>query len=150
MCIVTLKTITQKCCLFCDSDQHGSQLLFLLSFRSKCFTTPVGFVAQTWLNNSICIATLTKMPNYCYLLCESYWYGPWLLFLLWFRSKCFTTYLCFVVQTWFINSNNSTNKMQQFHKFIAWRLCVAQHVSGAFPPIIRSVQLHQEPLVLWL
>jgi len=31
--------------------------------------------------------------------------------------------------------------MQQFHKFITWR-CVAQHVSGAFTPIIRSLRLH--------
>jgi hypothetical protein len=38
--------------------------------------------------------------------------------------------------------------MRQFHKFITWRLCVAQYVSAASPSIIRSVQLHKEPLIL--
>jgi len=52
---------------------------------------------------------------------------------------------CIIVQ--FIKKK--TNKMQQcVHIFIIPYLYEAQHVSGNTPPIIRSLKLHWQPLVL--
>ena len=39
-------------------------------------------------------------------------------------------------------------RCNSFTKFITRRSYVAQHVSGISPPIIRSIRLHLEPLVL--
>jgi hypothetical protein len=46
------------------------------------------------------------------------------------------------------DSNKLTNPMQQFLQVHYLIFCVAHHVSGASTHIIRSLQLHKQPLVL--
>jgi hypothetical protein len=49
-----------------------------------------------------------------------------------------------------VNSHSKKpNKMQEFIKIVLFLILnEAQHVSGETPPIIRSLKLHKQPLVL--
>jgi hypothetical protein len=52
--------------------------------------------------------------------------------------KNFRSDLRFVSPCIIIQFKQITNQMQQISSLLSWRLSTAQHVSGAFPPIIRS------------
>jgi len=105
--------------LLCDSYWYSPRLPFLSWFRSKCFTTNLCFVVQTWFNNSICNVTLPKMPHY-WFFCDSLQYGAQLLFVLWFRSKRFTTPDYIVTQTWLNTSVCIVTQIKMTHNIILY------------------------------
>jgi hypothetical protein len=64
-----------------------------------------------------------------------------------FNFECFTNLIfvdpCIIVQ--FIKKSNNMQKVSKFYYSI---LNEVQHVSGDTPPIIRSLKLHRQPLVI--
>jgi len=66
----------------------------------------------------------------CIKICSAFW-DP--------KRLQWVVYLGFVIPCIIIHSNESTKQMQQFLRFIAYRLNTAQRVSGILMPTIRSL-----------
>jgi len=100
----------------------------------------------------VCVCVGGGGSAYVFLCAYSYfWLHKWTSKLTVFKFLLYEGFSCehLLSNQWYVSYSEKPNKMQQCIKILLFLILnEAQHVSGDTPPIIRSLKLHKQPLVL--